>query len=61
MSINVHSLAKEIFMADNSNADNPLKEWNLAGAKHREYAYGIAEGIKPFIERYAQSITPKEQ
>ena len=38
-------MARDIFMADNSNSSNPSREWHKAPPRHREYAYAIAEKL----------------
>ncbi|GAA5229241.1 hypothetical protein [Arthrobacter cryoconiti] len=40
-----YQLAKEIFMADNADAPNPEREWDIALSKQIAYAYGIADGL----------------
>jgi len=38
-------LARDIFMADNSNAKDPATEWRDAPASVKDYAYAIANGL----------------
>lgn len=40
-----YQLAKDIFMADNSDAPSPEREWDIATTKEHAYAYAIADGL----------------
>jgi hypothetical protein len=40
-----HELARDIFIADNSNAKDPAAEWQDAPASVKDYTYAIANGL----------------
>lgn len=40
-----YQLAKDVFMADNSDAPSPEREWDIATTKELAYAYAIADGL----------------
>lgn len=40
-----YELAKAVFIADNADAPNPEREWDIATTKEHAYAYAIADGL----------------